>query len=55
MKTYDIFLGRDNWYALQVARSANVDTLEEWLARGFRVWSEVQIGVRLHKVYLVKV
>ena len=54
MKTYDIYLGRDNWYAVRVAQFVGQDVLEEWLAKGYRVQSEVQIGNRLHNAYLVK-
>ncbi len=55
MKTYDIFLGRcSSWYALRVAQNASEDVLAQWLAKGYRVETEHQIGVRLHEIYLVQ-
>lgn len=55
MKTYDIFLGRSgSWYALRVAQAASDDVVAEWIAKGYRVHAEHQLGVRLHEIYLVK-
>jgi hypothetical protein len=55
MKKYDIYLGKNGGYhTYRIAPSADSDTLNRWLDRGYRVASEHQIGVVLHEVYLVK-
>ena len=55
MKTYDIFIGRYcSPYALRVERAGSAETLAEWIEKGYRVQAEIQIGVRLHEIYLVK-
>lgn len=54
MKVYDIFLGRiDGWHTRRVAQSVTADVLHEWIAKGYKVVTEHQIGTRLHEVYLV--
>ena len=54
MKIYDIFLGRlDGWHTRRVAQGVTDATLKEWIAKGFTVQTEIQIGTRLHEVYLV--
>ena len=55
MKIYDIFLGRiDGWHTYRTVSSATQQTLDAWLAKGYRVSTEHQIGAILHEVYLIK-
>lgn len=55
MKKYDIFLGRlDGWHTFRVAQNVNSSALADWIAKGYRVATEHQIGTVLHEVYLVK-
>ena len=54
-KIFDIFIGRiDGWHTSRVAQNVNAEAVNEWKAKGYRVDTEHQIGVRLHEVYLVK-
>lgn len=55
MKKYDIFLGRcDGWHTTRVAHNVNSNVINDWIAKGYRVATEHQIGTVLHEIYLVK-
>lgn len=54
-KIFDIFLGRlDGWHTQRVAQNASESDIKSWLAKGYRIQTEHQIGVRLHEVYLIR-
>ena len=53
-KLYHVYIGRlDGWHTYRAAQSQTQEGVSAWLARGFRIQTEHQIGVRLHEVYLV--
>ena len=52
-KVFDIFLGRlDGWHTMRVAQGVDESAVQSWLAKGYRIETEHQIGVRLTEVYL---
>lgn len=54
-KIFDIFVGRcGGWHTYRAAQSQSNSSVHEWLAKGFRIETEHQIGVRLHEVYLIR-
>jgi hypothetical protein len=56
-KKFDIFIGRINhWFTYRAASMATNETLEHWLAKGYRIETEFRIGRILpwYEVYLVK-
>ena len=53
-KKFDIFIGRiDGWHTYRADQSATSETLERWLAKGYRIETEHRIGWFLHEVYLI--
>lgn len=53
-KIFDIYMGRmDGWHTHRVAQGQSQSEVSAWIAKGYRVETEHQIGVRLHEVYLV--
>ena len=54
-KSYDILLGRlDGWHTFRIAQKVDINVLNEWLNKGYRIETEHQIGASLYEVYLVK-
>lgn len=54
-KKFDIFIGRINgWHTYRADQWATNETLERWLAKGYRIETEHRIGRVLHEVYLIK-
>ena len=53
-KIFDIFVGRlDGGHTIRVAAGVSASDVAAWVAQGYRVQTEHQIGARLHQVYLV--
>jgi hypothetical protein len=53
-KKFDIFIGRiDGWHTYRAVQAATIETLNAWLAKGYRIETKHQIGWFLHEVYLV--
>lgn len=54
VKIFDIFLGRvGGYHTTRVAQNQTASDVAEWVAKGYRIQNEHQIGARLHQVYLV--
>ena len=52
---YDIFIGRiDGWHTYRAAQNATQQAINNWLAKGYRISTEHQIGTVLREVYLIK-
>ena len=53
-KKFDIFIGRiDGWHTYRADQLATSETLERWLAKGYRIETEHRIGRFITEVYLV--
>ena len=54
-KIFDIFIGRiDGCHTYRTAHFVTQQELDVWLAKGYRIETEHQIGTVLHEVYLIK-
>lgn len=54
-KVFDIFLGRlGGWHTQRVVQNGTAEQLDVWLAKGYRIQTEHQIGLRLTEVYLTR-
>jgi len=52
-KKYDIYIGGIDVVNYCAAQAATIETLNAWLAKGYRIETKHQIGWFLHEVYLV--
>lgn len=53
-KIFDIFIGRlDGYHTVRVAQHQTVSDVDAWLAKGYKIQTEHQIGARLYQVYLI--
>lgn len=55
MKMYDVFIGRlGGWHTYRAQTGASIEDVAAWLAKGYRIETEHQIGNVLYEVYLIK-
>ena len=52
-KKFDIYIGGIDGHNYRAVQAATIETLNAWLAKGYRIETKHQIGWFLHEVYLV--